>query len=325
MARMAYKPLVSIVIPVFNGANYLSESISSALSQIYKNIEVLVINDGSKDFGATKRIAEKYGDQIRYYEKENGGVASALNLGIQLMRGEWFSWLSHDDLYHSAKIAKQVEYINNILDSNPKVRLRRTLIYCNMDLINDKGRRLIAPPLDLVNGLSNEELIITNIKKNQFGGCTFLLPKSCFDEVGTFNTNLRTVCDVELWYRFLFAGYEFHYIPEVLVSNRMHPEQVTYTMEREHQRESYAFHEWVIDKIYQNEKYRRAELFRKLGKYMDRKNIPAADKAYQIAQGLSGESLFSKAEISLSRLRSRLYFHAKNLLKKAYIYLFIKR
>ena len=96
---MSNDPLVSIVIPVYNGADYLSECIDSALAQTYSNIEILVINDGSVDDGATEAVAQSYGDRIRYFRKENGGVSSALNLGIQHMRGDYFSWLSHDDRY----------------------------------------------------------------------------------------------------------------------------------------------------------------------------------------------------------------------------------
>ncbi|MEG2831455.1 MAG: glycosyltransferase family A protein, partial [Bacilli bacterium] len=70
---------VSIVIPVFNGSNYLKEAIDSALAQSYKNIEVIVVNDGSNDEGRTKDIAISYSNKIRYYEKENGGTSSALN------------------------------------------------------------------------------------------------------------------------------------------------------------------------------------------------------------------------------------------------------
>ena len=72
-------PKVSIVIPVYNGANYMREAIDSALNQTYKNIEVIVINDGSIDNGETDRIARSYGDRIVYVKKENGGVSSALN------------------------------------------------------------------------------------------------------------------------------------------------------------------------------------------------------------------------------------------------------
>jgi glycosyltransferase involved in cell wall biosynthesis len=98
-------PKVSIVVPVYNGADYLHEAIDSAFAQTYPNIEVVVVNDGSKDDGQTERIALSYGEALRYFCKPNGGVASALNRGIAEMSGEFFSWLSHDDLYTKDKIA----------------------------------------------------------------------------------------------------------------------------------------------------------------------------------------------------------------------------
>ena len=72
-------PRVSIIIPVYNGANYMREAIDSALAQTCSDIDVIVVNDGSRDDGATAEIARSYGGRIRYLEKENGGVSSALN------------------------------------------------------------------------------------------------------------------------------------------------------------------------------------------------------------------------------------------------------
>ena len=96
--KKMYNPKVSIIIPVYNGSDYLQQSIESALAQTYKNIEVIVVNDGSNDNGATEKIANYYRDKIKYFSKPNGGVSSALNFGISKMEGEWFSWLSHDDI-----------------------------------------------------------------------------------------------------------------------------------------------------------------------------------------------------------------------------------
>ena len=109
-----YFPKVSIVIPAYNASNYLEEAIDSALAQTYSNIEIIVVNDGSLDDGATERVALAYGDKIRYFYKENGGSSSALNFGIANMTGEWFSWLSHDDLYLPEKIEKQIAYISSL-------------------------------------------------------------------------------------------------------------------------------------------------------------------------------------------------------------------
>ena len=74
---------------------------------------MIIVNDGSNDQGATDNICKSYGDKIRYFEKENGGVASALNLGIKEMNGEYFAWLSHDDLF-----AKNSKYIMQITGDN---------------------------------------------------------------------------------------------------------------------------------------------------------------------------------------------------------------
>jgi glycosyltransferase involved in cell wall biosynthesis len=111
-----FEPLVTIVIPVYNGADYLEDAINSALNQTYKNIEIIVVNDGSTDYGKTEAIANAYSDRVRYFTKRNGGVSSALNFGIDKMTGEYFSWLSHDDLYFPEKIEKQVNFIEKNYD-----------------------------------------------------------------------------------------------------------------------------------------------------------------------------------------------------------------
>src|SRR4051812_20505544 len=110
---MTSNPLVSIIVPVYNGANYVGEAIQSALAQTYPNIEVLVVDDGSTDGGATRAVIDSFGDRIRSISQPNGGVASALNTGITHMRGSFFSWLSHDDLYRPEKVSRQVETWRN--------------------------------------------------------------------------------------------------------------------------------------------------------------------------------------------------------------------
>lgn len=82
-------PLVSIIIPVYNGENYVCDAIDSCLLQKYKNIEIIVVNDGSVD--STEKICKSYKDKIKYFFKKNGGVASALNLGIEKSSGDYIS------------------------------------------------------------------------------------------------------------------------------------------------------------------------------------------------------------------------------------------
>jgi len=112
----------------------MREAIDSAIAQTYNNIEIIVVNDGSNDNGKTREIALSYGDKIRYFEKENGGVSTALNLGIKEMKGEYFSWLSHDDVYYPNKIERQVKELEGLDD-------KKTIIHSDYE-IADKNLRL---------------------------------------------------------------------------------------------------------------------------------------------------------------------------------------
>lgn len=92
------EPLISIIVPVFNKENYLRECLDSILNQDYQNFELIVINDGSTD--SSKIICEEYAaktDKIILVHKENGGVSSARNIGLQKAKGEWITFVDGDD------------------------------------------------------------------------------------------------------------------------------------------------------------------------------------------------------------------------------------
>lgn len=213
------KPLVSIVIPVFNGSDYLREAIDSALAQTYQPIEVLVVNDGSQDEGATERVALSYGSSIQYFSKENGGVASALNLAIEKMRGKYFSWLSHDDLYFPEKISRQVEFIENAL-------CQKTIVYSDAVAFTEDPNvvhEIVQPKV------SSERFRYFLTTSSSLHGCTLLIPRSAFAECGTFNENLRTTQDYDMWFR-LAENYNFVHIATALVKARQHAAQGSITM-----------------------------------------------------------------------------------------------
>ena len=137
---MKYEPKVTIIIPVYNGSNFLAEAIDAALAQTYQNCEILVVNDGSTDSGASEKIALSYGDKVRYYLKENGGVSSVLNYAFEKMNGEWFSWLSHDDLYYPEKIEKQIAFINELIDENPNLDIKKITVRTATESIDKDGK-----------------------------------------------------------------------------------------------------------------------------------------------------------------------------------------
>lgn len=229
---MRVSPLISIVIPAYNASNYLAEAIDSALSQTYSNVEIIVVNDGSKDNGATERIALSYGDKIKYFYKENGGSSSALNMGIANMTGEWFSWLSHDDLYIPEKLEKQVAYMEslNINDSE----LSKHVFFSASELIDADGKIIRACDIskaqklaDKINSFTHNGYLIAEPTVYSFHGCSCLVHKDVFDDIGRFDEKLRLLNDVDLWYRLYSNDYKIHYIPEVLVKGRVHAKQVS--------------------------------------------------------------------------------------------------
>jgi glycosyltransferase involved in cell wall biosynthesis len=230
-------PLVSIVIPVFNGSNYLKEAVDSALAQTYKNIEVIVVNDGSNDGGKTRDIAISYGDKLRYYEKGNGGVASALNMAIREMKGEFFSWLSHDDVYYPNKIEKQIEYYLTLNDD-------KSIVFSNEEIIDSDGR-IIKESADFTELC---EKIVFNLFLNPFiGGCSLLIPKMAFTECGYFNETLKCTQDYEMWFRMIKAGYSLKYLPIISGQSRIHPNQVSKKMNLLQIKEDNIFRLWVLE------------------------------------------------------------------------------
>lgn len=214
-----FSPLVSIVIPVYNGANYLKESIDSALNQSYPHIEVIVVNDGSRDEGATEAVALSYGERIRYFSKANGGCGSALNFGIKQMKGEYFSWLSHDDRYTGNKIQWQINKLSSLED-------RHTILYGGYELIDPKSEIVgsIHPDQQYSEDQLNTPLFA--VLKGLAYGCTFLIPKKSFFEIGFFDESLPTTQDYALWFEF-FRAIPIHYDYGINTQYRLHPEQDT--------------------------------------------------------------------------------------------------
>jgi len=210
------KPLVSIVIPVYNGSNYLKEAIDSALNQTYKNIEIIVVNDGSNDEGKTRDIALSYGDRVRYFEKENGGVSTALNLGIEQMRGEYFSWLSHDDIYYADKVETEINYI---MESDGEFEA----VYSRFDRLTMPDRK-IGRNLRHVYDLKYMECGFFAVIFGYIYGCTLLADKRLFDRYGLFDTELRMAQDNVKWYE-MFKDKKIGYIDRALIALRNHEEQ----------------------------------------------------------------------------------------------------
>jgi len=217
-----FEPTISIIIPVFNGANYLREAIESALAQTYSKVEIIVVDDGSADNGATRRIAESFGSKTTYIRQENGGCGAALNTGISAMTGQYFSWLSHDDIYTPDKLSRQVEILRGIADKN-------TIIYGNYDLIDSESKRFFSMRLEALGTAEQLDMPLYPLTRGIIHGCVLLIPRALFEKYGKFNPALKTTQDYDLWFR-LFRHARIKFDPYTFVLSRVHDEQSSRTI-----------------------------------------------------------------------------------------------
>ena len=203
---------VSIIIPVYNGSNFIKSSIESALSQTYKNIEVIVINDGSNDNNETEKIVKSFGKRIKYYKKENGGTSSAINYGITKATGEYISWLSHDDLYYPDKIEKEVRILGNRKDQ---------IVFSDYEYIDEQGN-LIEDIIIKDKLISTDPFYV--FYKRMICGISLLIPKQFLLEQGMFDKKLLCTQDYDMWYK-LLNNYDFVYLNKKTAKVRLHTSQ----------------------------------------------------------------------------------------------------
>ena len=203
-------PAVSVIIPVYNGTNYLKEAIDSVLVQTFSDYELLVIDDGSTD--GTWDLIQSYGSRLRCIHKPNGGVASALNLGIKEMKGRWFAWLSHDDLWLPDKLEKQVAFLEQNIQSSA--------CYSDYYLVAPSGRMLSSQELPWY---PREQAVWKLFEYQYINGSTILIDRNCFEKIGLFSEQLRYTQDAEMWWR-LLEFFSIGRVPEMLGKSRTHPE-----------------------------------------------------------------------------------------------------
>lgn len=183
-------PRVSVIIPTFNRAGYIEEAVRSVLSQAYRKLEVIVVDDGSTD--DTERIIEAISDsRLHYVRQLKSGRSKARNRALSIARGDYIAFLDSDDLYLPGKIELQVAY----LDTHPAVKMIYTSAYC----IDAAGEMLEHKYEAAVSGMIYEKIAF-------FVPVTITLPtvmvrKEIFSHVGGFDENMDRFEDTDMWRR----------------------------------------------------------------------------------------------------------------------------
>ncbi len=214
------RPLVTAVVPVFNGERYVAEAIASVLAQTYEPIECLVVDVGSTD--ATPDVLRRFGAAVRVVRSTNRGVASARNLGVTCAAGEFVAFLDADDTWRPDKIEKQMDVVRLC----PGVGL----VYSGLAVVDEAltpiGSVDPAPPeLALRNTLLLEQPFATGV------GSTGLLPREVVVEVGGFDERLSTSADCDLTCR-VGSSYPLACVSEPLAQYRSHGEQMSGSLDR---------------------------------------------------------------------------------------------
>ena len=206
------QPLVSVIVPAFNAASTLRESIESALAGSYKNFEIIIVDDGSTDVTAT--VAEElitHEARVSLHRRDNGGVAAALNSGLALAQGEYVARLDADDLWHPAKLERQVEAARR----NPNA----ALIYTWVRYIDPESRvRRDGPPQRYP-----PHALCRGIYESLVGGnSSALMRRDVVRELGGYDETLSSWEDLLLQLR-ISASHAIDHVPEYLVGYRVRP------------------------------------------------------------------------------------------------------
>lgn len=202
---MRKRPLVSVILPVYNECNFLQKAIDSIVNQNYLNIEIIIINDGSTN-SEVEEICLKYIDKIVYLKKENGGVASALNYAINVAKGEYIARMDGDDISNPERIYKQVEFLEKYKDID--------ICGTNYEYINENDLVIFCSNLPLV----DSEIKIHNIFQNSLCHPSIMFRREVFDNGLRYDENVKAE-DYELWLR-LEKKVKFANLRECLIKYR---------------------------------------------------------------------------------------------------------
>lgn len=207
------KGLVSIVLPVYNGERFLSESIDSIIAQTYQNWELIIIDDCSSD--NSPEIAKNYAKKdtrIMYYRNEqNLKLPRSLNRGFSLSKGEYLTWTSDDNMYLPDALYKMV---------NAMKKEQAEFVFATCHVINEKG--------EIVEEWGAPDDYQTAIMKGDFVGACFLYTRNVYDTIGEYDVNKFLVEDYDYWLR-IFSRFKVYYIKDYLYKYRWHDRSLTST------------------------------------------------------------------------------------------------
>jgi GT2 family glycosyltransferase len=213
-------PQVSVIIPTYNRANLIGETLDSVLAQTYHNFEIIVVDDGSTD-NTPAVISTGYKNLVRYIRQENAGQAAARNAGIRAANGIYVAFLDDDDLWLPHKLAQQMA----LFEGNSAVRW----VYCDAQVFDGTSGQALHN-FSQINPPHTGQTAHYLLERNFIASPTPIIRRDIFEKVGYFDESglLRQREDWDMWLR-LAADYSVSYVSEVLARYRVHLGSVTQT------------------------------------------------------------------------------------------------
>lgn len=196
-------PLVSCVVPVYNGERFLAEALESVLAQTHPRIDLVVVDDGSTD--GTAAVARSFGDRVRYVRQENAGPAAARNRGLEHARGAFVGFLDADDLWVESKTETQLA----------RFRERPELAFC-VSLTQNFWEEEVRDEADRMRGRARSQPLPGYTTQ------TLLVHREWLDRIGGFDAQLGHGDSADWFQRAEEAGAVGELVPEVLTLRRLH-------------------------------------------------------------------------------------------------------
>lgn len=224
-------PKVSVIIPAYNVSQYLGAALESLCSQTFTDFEALIVNDGSTD--ATAAVATQFVERDRRFwllQKQNGGLSSARNFGIDKANGEYIAFLDGDDVYRPDKLARHVA----TLDQDATIGV----VYGASQAMRDDGQ----PTWLKISGkpVKADPLAALMCKNFVVHGSNAMVRRAVFDQVGEFDETLASVEDLDMWLRIASTGqWKFQRDRCVLSYYRVRPSGLSFNlaqMQQTHER-----------------------------------------------------------------------------------------
>jgi len=217
-------PFVSVIIPVFNGEQFIAQAIQSVLDQTYRSYEIIVVDDGSTD--KTKGILREFKEEIRYLYQENRGPSAARNVGIHIAQGEYICFLDADDLWTPDKLEAQFDFLERhsdiafVFSDHQDIKGGDVVPHSFLDEKKETFGESLVMEMPLSNAFSKL------IQENFVSTPTVMVRKACFETTGLFDESLWSVEDRDLWLRFA-ANFKLACLPKIFCKRRIHQSNIS--------------------------------------------------------------------------------------------------